>query len=99
LAFPATLVYTPIALTLLDDVLNHAFRLQDRYLLLFALGVAAVMLAAFYGVVVRFRGRPVGAEIGLTLAMALLLAAVPCSMLLLGLENWVSAFPPPGGLE
>lgn len=100
LAFPATLLYTPISLTFVDDVLHHAFRLEDRYLFLFALGVAAVMLAAVYGVVLHHRGgQPVGSEVGLILAMALLLAAVPCSILLLGLDAWVSFFPARRSLE
>lgn len=93
-ALPATVLYTPIALTLLRDVARHAFQLQDRYLLLFALLVATVLLAALLGMMVRYRnGDPVGSETGLILALTLFFAYIPYGLLLLGLDRLFDFFP------
>lgn len=100
LALPAAVFYTPIALTVVNDIMHHTFQFQDRYIFIFALGVIIVMLGALYGVVVHHRGgQPVGSEVGLTLALALLLAAIPCSLLLIGLDAWLGFFPAPRALE
>ncbi|MFO1419186.1 MAG: hypothetical protein U1E83_11015 [Methylotetracoccus sp.] len=100
LAFPAAVVYMPIVLTVLNDIVGHTFAWQDRYIFLFALAVAVIMLAALYGVVVHYRGgQPVGSEIGLTLALALLLAAIPCGLIVLALDGWLGFFPPPRAIE
>jgi hypothetical protein len=90
LAFPACLLYLPLWLTLLGDVLDHAFRLEDRYLFIFAIVVVAQMLGAFYGIAIRYdrTGRPIGLKAGITVSLALLLASIPFGLGLLGLNHW-----------
>lgn len=100
LSLPATLVYLPISVTLLNDVVHQMFALDDRYLLLFAVAVATVMLAGLYGVVIHHRGgQPIGSESGLALALILLLAMIPAGLLLLGLDGWLGFVPEVRPLE
>lgn len=94
LSLPATLAYLPVGVTLVDDVMHQRFQLDDRYLFLFAIMVATLMLAGFYGAVVHYRGgQPIGSEHGLVLALALLLAMLPIALLLLGLDEWLEFVP------
>lgn len=94
LALPATIMYTPIALTLLRDVIHHSFHLDERFLFLFALLVATILLAALFGATLHYRnGDPVGSEIGLMLALTLFLACIPYGLLLLGLDRLLEFFP------
>lgn len=88
LALPSTVVYAPLMLTVSSDILSHAFRLEERYILLFAITVAAQMLAALYGVGIRFdrTGQPIGVRAGIVVSLSLLLASIPLSLLLLGLN-------------
>ncbi|MGX2038655.1 hypothetical protein ACWJKU_00765 [Methylocaldum sp. MU1018] len=88
LALPGTFAYAPAMLTVLSDVLAHAFRLEERYILIFVIGVAAQMLAALYGFAVRSdrTGRPVGVTAGIAVSLLLLLASIPFGLLLLGLN-------------
>jgi hypothetical protein len=94
LALPATFVFLPVLATLLNDVVHHNFLIDDRYVFLFALGVAVLMLAGLYGVVLHHRGgQPIGSESGLTLALALLLATLLSGLVLLGLDAWMGFLP------
>lgn len=96
LALPGAVLYTPMVLTLLSDVVNHAFHLEDRFLLLFALLVATVLLAALFAVALRYRnGNPVGLEAGLFLALTLLLASAPYALALLALDHRFEIFHVP----
>lgn len=90
LALPATVFYIPLALTLLGDITRQTFRLDERYIFLFALLVAVALLAALYGAAIHRRpGGPVGLEAGLSLALSLLLASIPYGLVLLGLDHVV----------
>lgn len=94
LALPATLLFVPIALTLLGDIAAHAFRMEDRAIFLFALFVATILLAAMLGALVHYRnGASIGSEEGLILALTLLLACIPYGTLLLVLDRWLGLFP------
>jgi hypothetical protein len=87
LSAPA-LLYIPAMITVLDDVVKQEFRLADRVILLVTLAVLAQMLAAWFGLAVRYRsGEPLGLSQGLAIALALLLLAIPCCLLLLGLDS------------
>jgi hypothetical protein len=88
LAIPAAMCYTPLMLTVSNDILAHAFRLEERYILIFVIAVAAQMLGAVYGFGVRFErtGRSIGLRAGLAVSLFLLLASVPFSFLLLGIN-------------
>jgi hypothetical protein len=100
LSLPATLAYLPLGVTLLNDIVRQSFQLGDRYVFLFAVGVAVLMLAGLYGVVLHYRGgQPIGSESGLTLALALLLATLPIGVVLLGLDGWLGFVPRPRLLE
>jgi hypothetical protein len=97
LSLPATLAYLPLGVTVLNDVVQQNFQIDDRYLFLFAVAVVTLMLAGLYGVVLHYRGgQPIGSESGLTLALALLLATIPIGLMLLGLDNWLGFVPRPG---
>ena len=94
LAIPSAVIYTPLMLTLLNDVAHHAFVFGERWFLLFALVVASQMLAAFYAFLIyspRERG-PVGLESGLGASLYLLLIAIPTSLALLGLDALIPIF-------
>lgn len=100
LALPATLAYLPLGVTLLNDIVHQSFQLDDRYVFLFAIAVATLMLAGLYGVVLHYRGgQPIGSESGLTLALALLLLTLPIALLLLGLDAWLGFVPRPRLLD
>jgi tetrahydromethanopterin S-methyltransferase subunit G len=88
LALPSAVVYAPLMLTVSSDILAHAFRLEERYILIFVIAVASQMLGALYGFGVRFdrTGRPIGIRAGLVVSLFLLLASIPFSFLLLGLN-------------
>ncbi|CAI8886211.1 hypothetical protein [Methylocaldum szegediense] len=88
LALPAAVAYAPLMLTVSSDVLAHAFRLEERYILLFTIAVAVQMLAALYGVCFRFNqtGRPIGIRGGLAVSLFLFVASIPFSFLLLGVN-------------
>lgn len=95
-ALPITLLFLPIVLTLLADVLRHDFRLEDRFIFIFALFVATILLGALVGSVLRYRnGEPVGMEYGVTIALALLLACIPYGLLLLGADSLLGFLPAP----
>lgn len=94
LALPSAILYTPLMLTLLNDVTHHAFIFGERWFLLFALVVASQTLAAFYAFLIyspRERG-PIGLESGLGTALYLLLIAIPISLALLGIDALIPIF-------
>ncbi|MCU0735071.1 MAG: hypothetical protein MUF20_06040 [Methylotetracoccus sp.] len=94
LALPATVLYLPIGLTLLSDVVHHTFLLDHRFLFLFALLVATVLIAALFGIALHYRnGDPVGSETGLILALTIFLACIPYGLVLLGLDRLFQIFP------
>lgn len=94
LALPATLLDLPIALTLVDDVMHHAFRLEDRFLFLFAASVATALIAALLGAMPKNRdAEPIGPETGLAVSLTLLLGCIPYALALLGLDAWFGIFP------
>ena len=86
LALPASLLYTPMVLTVVNDVAAQGFRFQDRFLLVFAIFVVSQMLTAFYAFALRHRpsGYPVGLGAGATLSLFLLLYSLAISLGLLG---------------
>lgn len=88
LSLPAAVAYAPLMLTVSSDILAHAFRLEERYILLFTIAVAAQMLGALYGACFRFdrTGRPIGVRAGLAVSLFLLVASIPFSFLLLGVN-------------
>ena len=85
-ALPATWLYLPLMLTLLQDVSRHGFELQHRWFLLFALLVASQLLTALYAFALRHErsGLPIGLESGLAVSLFLLLASIPASLIMLG---------------
>lgn len=85
MALPALIGYVPICLTLLGDILDHAFRFADRFILVFALLIVASMLGAGYGFLVRYprSGQPIGLNAGLAIALTMLLLSLPLSLILL----------------
>lgn len=94
LALPAAVLYTPLMLTLLNDVVHHAFVFAERWFLLFALVVVSQTLAAFYAFFIhspRERG-PVGLESGLGISLYLLLSAIPIGLALLGIDALIPFF-------
>jgi hypothetical protein len=91
-ALPATWLYLPFMLTLLQDVIRHSFELQHRWFLLFALLVVSQFLTALYAFALRHErsGLPIGLESGLTVSLFLLLASIPASLIMIG----INAFKP-----
>lgn len=53
LALPALILYLPLMLTLLSDVLAHSFQFKERFILSFILLVSSQMLTLFYAVTIR----------------------------------------------
>lgn len=96
-ALPALLLFLPLVLTLLDDIIHHAFLWRERFIFVFAVAVAGLLGTAGYGLLVRHprSGKPIGLEAGLVVAMALLLASVPYGLLLLGLDAAFGIFRMP----
>jgi hypothetical protein len=94
LALPACLLYTPLVLTVVGDVVAHSFRFQDRLFLVFAILAASQTLAAFYAFALRHRpsGHPVGLAAGFAVSLILLLFSLPVSLGLLGLNSLVRIF-------
>lgn len=92
LALPSTVIYLPLLLTALGDVINHAFHLQERWLLLLSIFVASQLLAAFYGFALRAprTGKPIGLQQGLALSLILLLGSVPLTLALLYVDGLFS---------
>lgn len=88
LVLPSSLLYIPLLLTVLGDVVAHAFRWEERFISVFAIFVASQMLGAFYTVAVRHRGgdRPIGLAAGLAVSLLLLLVSIPACLALLGLH-------------
>ena len=84
LALPATFLYAPLMLTLLQDVIGHAFEWRHRWFLLFALLVASQLLTALYAFGIRHErsGVAIGLESGLGVSLFLLLAAIPASLIM-----------------
>jgi hypothetical protein len=94
LAMPSALLYTPLILTLLNDVVHHAFVFSERWFLLFALVVANQTLAAFYAFLIhspKERG-PVGLESGLGISLFLLLTSMPIGLAVLGIDALIHIF-------
>jgi len=87
-ALPATGLYLPLMLTLLQDVVGHHFELGSRRFLLFALLVVSQFLTALYAFTLRHErsGLPIGLESGLTVSLFLLLASIPASLIMLGIN-------------
>ncbi len=94
LAVPSSILYTPLMLTLVNDVAHHAFVFGERWFLLFTVIVASQTLAALYAFLIyspRERG-PVGLESGLGTSLFLLLIAIPISLALLGVDALIRIF-------
>ena len=88
MALPASFLYAPLILTLLQDVIGHAFTLKNRWFLLFALLVASQLLTAFYAFGLRHArsGVAIGLESGLAVSLFLLLISIPASLLMIGVN-------------
>jgi len=87
-ALPATWLYLPLMLTLLQDVVGHHFELGSRWFFLFALLVVSQFLTALYAFTLRHErsGLPIGLESGLSVSLFLLLASIPASLIMLGIN-------------
>lgn len=88
LALPASFLYTPLLLTLLQDVVHHAFLIEDRWFLLFSILVAHQILTALYAFGIKNPEShcPIGLDSGLGLSSLLLLIAMGLSLGILGIE-------------
>jgi hypothetical protein len=91
LALPAMLIYLPLVVTVSSDVLAHAFRFQDRFIVVFAIFVTSQTFAAFYAFALRYPGNgvPVGLRAGLAVSLFLLLLTLPMALLLLAADDWL----------
>lgn len=94
LTLPANLLYTPLMLTLMQDVVHHTFLLQDRWFLLFTLVVASQLLTALYAFALRnpTTHAVLGVESGLGASLLMLLIAMGLSLGLVLLELKVPIF-------
>ncbi|SMF97254.1 hypothetical protein SAMN02949497_4675 [Methylomagnum ishizawai] len=94
LALPASLLYTPMLLTVVSDVAAHGFRFQERFLLVFALFVVSQTLAGLYAFALRHRpsGYPAGLMTGETIALFMLLYSLVMAAGLLGLDTVFGIF-------
>jgi hypothetical protein len=88
LASPASLLYLPLMLTVVGDVVGHDFQLRERYILIFSIFVGSQMLAGFYAIALRHgpRGQPAGLRAGMAVALFLLLISIPACLAFLGLD-------------
>ncbi len=88
LGLPALVFYLPTMLTMLSDVLAHEFHFADRFILVFCVFIASMMLSAFYAVAFRHprTGRGIGLRDGLTISLFLWLGSLPTGLALLGLN-------------
>ena len=89
LALPATFVYCPLMLTLMQDVMNQTFSLGNRLFLLFALVVGSQLLTVFYAFAIKKSDNqtPIGLESGLNISLFFLLVSIPASILLIGMNQ------------
>jgi hypothetical protein len=85
---PATFLYAPLMLTLLQDVVHHSFEFRHRWFLLLTLLVSSQLLTAFYAFTLRHErsGVAIGLESGLGVALFLLLVSIPASLILIGIN-------------
>lgn len=98
LALPATLLYAPTMLTVMADVAEHAFHLNDRLILVMAIFVASQMLGGFYAIALRqaHDRRPVGVVAGMTVSLFMLLVSMVASLALLWADEAWHFMPEPG---
>jgi hypothetical protein len=94
LALPATVLYAPLVVTVLSDVVTRTFEMQNRFLLVFSILVVSQMLAGFYAFFLRQgrRAEPVGLVAGVTVSLFLLLVSLPACGVLLGLDRVLRIF-------
>ena len=94
LALPAQVVYLPVMLTLLGDVLAHGFRFADRFILVLCLLVASQMLGAFYAASIRHPhdGKAIGMVDGLAVSLFMWLFSLPAGLSLLWLDSVLKFF-------
>jgi hypothetical protein len=87
-ALPATWLYLPLMLTLMQDVIGHTFEFHHRGFLLFAIFVVSQLLTALYAFAIRYesRGAPIGLESGLAVSLFLLLVSIPASLVMIGVN-------------
>jgi hypothetical protein len=88
MSLPASFLYAPLMLTLIQDVLGHSFEFRNRWFLLLMILVSSQMLAAFYAFALRHprSGAPIGLESGLAVSLFLLLISIPASLILTGIH-------------
>lgn len=88
LAVPANLLYTPVMLTLIGDIVHHRFLIEDRWFLLFTLLVISQLLCALYAFGIRRPEEqgPIGVESGLGISLLLLLVSMALSLALTLIE-------------
>ncbi|MDD5034021.1 MAG: hypothetical protein PHE55_04620 [Methylococcaceae bacterium] len=89
LALPSLLLYLPLILTILGDVIAHEFRFSERFIPVFCLLLATQMMAALFAVSLKhpLTRRPIGLQNGLTISLFLLLLSLPLGLMLLGLNS------------
>lgn len=88
-AVPAVLLYLLPVITVISDVLDHKFHWRDRFLLVFLIVAASQMLGTLYAYGIRHPRyeRPIGLQIGVEVAIVLLLVAMLSALVLSGLHE------------
>ncbi len=91
---PASFLYSPLMLTLIQDVLGHSFELRNRWFLLLMILVSSQTLTAFYAFALRHprSDAPIGLESGLAVSLFLLLVSIPSALILIGFNTIVPFF-------
>ena len=94
MSLPASFLYAPLMLTLIQDVLGHNFEFRNRWFLLLMILVSSQMLAAFYAFALRHprSDAPIGLESGLAVSLFLLLISMPAALILIGLNALIPIF-------
>jgi hypothetical protein len=94
MSLPASFLYAPLMLTLIQDVLVHSFEFRNRWFLLLMILVSSQMLAAFYAFALRHprSGAPIGLESGLAVSLFLLLISMPAALILISLNALIPIF-------
>ena len=94
MSLPATFLYGPLILTLIQDVLGHNFEFHNRWFLLIMILVSSQFLSAFYAFALRHprSGAPIGLESGLAVSLFMLLISIPAALALIGINTLIPFF-------
>jgi hypothetical protein len=94
LGLPSLILSIPLVLTILSDVVAHAFSIGKRFILVFALFVALQMSGVLFGTLLKQprTGRAIGMHAGLAVALLQFLLSLPYGLALLWLSAWLRIF-------